>query len=408
MRKCLFIAIILIFTIIFVACENPFWNVPDKIASDKKELLDPVITWPEGITANLWLEHVKNTQSVPRKLSDVPLTLFTNDNTGAFAWVEPDTELDKLGLQSYSMIFTPDDGNYKTVTNDVEIRVLLGVEMVEVSVPVGVAFQIGKHLGTASGSDITNFHDVTFTRNFSMSKYQVTQEQYEAVIGTNPSYFHGGTGREPATGEVQEKRPVETVRWYESIVFCNRLSALEGLTPAYSIDGETDPDIWISTHGAVPTSWIPASRWNFVEIVDDSTGYRLPTDAQWEYAAKGGMSSSLEGYSYSGSNNPNEVAWYSGKTGTPTASRTHEVGLLKANELGLFDMSGNVYEWCWDWWGSYTDTAKTDPTGASSGAYRVMRGGGWNNSATGVRSVNRNYVSPNSRNYSFGFRLLRP
>ena len=389
----------------FTTCENPFWNIPD----DKNGIPDLIISWPSDIKANLWMDHVKNTQSVLRTLSDVPLTSYTNGGTGVFTWDNPEMILGSLGLKTYSMTFTPTDVNYETATNDVEIRVQL-VEMVKVNVPVGVAFQMGKHLGTAAGSDITNFHDVTFTRNFSMGKYQVTQEQWLAVMGgTNPSYFHGGTGREPAVGEVQEKRPVETVSWYDAIVLCNRLSVLEGLTPAYEMQTEVNTSVWstdTATWGAVPTSI--NTRWSAIRLVAGSTGYRLPTEAQWEYAAKGGQSSL--NYSYSGSNDPNLVAWCFGKTGTPTASRTHEVGLLLPNELGIYDMSGNVWEWCWDYYDYYTNTAKTDPQG-TTGSNINFRGGSWNSSTENSRSVSRNvinYGNPSGRVNTMGFRLLLP
>jgi len=196
---------------------------------------------------------------------------------------------------------------------------------------------------------------------------------------------------------------VEQVSWYDALVFCNKLSILEGLSPAYSINGETDPTAW----GTVPTS--SNATWNAVEIVSGSTGYRLPTEAQWEYAAKGGQSASNPYKIYSGSDDANTVAWYSGKTGTPTNSKTHEVGKLAPNELGQYDMSGNVFEWCWDWYGTYPSTAQTDPMGASSGSNRVSRGGSWNGSAEDVRSAHRDYYSyPGARSRNLGFRLVRP
>ncbi|MDR0300892.1 MAG: formylglycine-generating enzyme family protein [Treponema sp.] len=266
----------------------------------------------------------------------------------------------------------------------------------------GGTFEMGKDLGTDATGDVTPVHMVTLS-GFYLGKYPVTQAQYQAVMGKNPSYFHGGLGREPAAGEVQEKRPVECVSWYDAIVFCNKLSMAEGLTPAYRMAGSTNPDDW----GAVPENYNDRSRakWDAVEVVG-ATGYRLPTEVQWEYAAKGGKGSP-KAYTYSGSNTAGDVAWYADNSG----EKTHEVGKKKANGLGLYDMSGNVWEWCWDWYGGYSSDTQTDPTGAVSGDNRVIRGGCWIDSAEYVRSagrylINRDY--PGSRDLGIGFRLVRP
>jgi len=259
------------------------------------------------------------------------------------------------------------------------------VEMIQIP---GGSFQMGGN----SNSNEQPVHTVTLS-GFYMGKYEVTQEQWTTVMGSNPSSFTSS----PATGEVQNKRPVEYVSWYDTLVFCNKLSMREGLSPAYRISGSTDPANW----GTVPTS--SNSTWNAVLIVADSTGYRLPTEAQWEYAARGG-NGSPGNYTYSGSNTVGEVAWYESNSG----SKTHEVGKKSPNGLGLYDMSGNVWEWCWDWYGSYSSGAQTDPMGVSSGSGRVRRGGSWGDSAEDIRSTYRGSYGPYGRINSFGFRLVRP
>ena len=128
--------------------------------------------------------------------------------------------------------------------------------------------------------------------------------------------------------------------------------------------------------------------------------FRLPTEAEWEYAARGGQKS--RGYKYAGSNALSDVAWYTDNSG----SKTHPVKQKQANELGLYDMSGNVWEWCQDWSGSYSSNAQTNPTGPSSGSDRVIRGGSWNGSASYCRVADRYSNSPGNRNGNLGFRVV--
>ena len=257
------------------------------------------------------------------------------------------------------------------------------VEMIWV--PSG-SFELGRELGTQGSGDATPVSTVNLT-GFYIGKYPVTQAQYLAVMGFNPSNFKTSNGI----------RPVESVNWYDAIVFCNRLSIKEGLTPAYSIFGTTNPDHW----GSVPTT--QNTTWDAVLIISGSTGYRLPTEAQWEFAAKGGVGTPGS-FTYAGGNNADTVAWHYGNSG----SRTYEVGKKDPNGLGLYDMSGNVWEWCWDYYGSYTSEEKTDPTGASSGSNRVIRGGSWDSLAHSTCSVDRGSSYPYYRSNNFGFRLLRP
>jgi formylglycine-generating enzyme required for sulfatase activity len=189
--------------------------------------------------------------------------------------------------------------------------------------------------------------------------------------------------------------PVEKVSWYDALVYCNKRSVKEGLTPVYSISGSTDPSKW----AGVPTSSNPA--WDSVICNWEANGYRLPTEAEWEYAARGGKQS--KGYKYSGSNDLKQVGWYYSNAG----NQTQNVGSKAANELGIHDMSGNVGEWCWDRYDGYPDASQTNPTGASSGSSRVLRGGSWHNLGYYCRVANRNFDDPVNSSISFGVRVAR-
>jgi len=254
-----------------------------------------------------------------------------------------------------------------------EIKTKTGMELVSVE---GGTFRMGSDEGD---SDEQPVHEVTLD-SFLIGKYPVTQEQWESVMGRNPSWFKGS------------KLPVENISWYDAVEFCNRLSELEGLDPYYIIREREATGFWKSLMGSTEI---------VVECSGNSNGYRLPTEAEWEYAARGG--NRTRNYKYSGSDNTGAVAWYDGNSGI----KTHEVGLKQPNEIGIYDMSGNVYEWCWDWKGDYTSPSQTNPKGPSSGEYRVLRGGCWYSVARNCRVANRGSSMPGFRNSSLGFRLAR-
>ena len=195
-------------------------------------------------------------------------------------------------------------------------------------------------------NDESPYHRVTISSDYYIGKYEVTQELYEAVMGVNPSNFKGFD------------RPVEMVSWNDAQEFCAELSRMTG------------------------------SR------------FRLPTEAEWEYAARGGNKSTNA--KFSGSSIVANVAWYTDNSG----GQTHPVGKLHPNELGIYDMSGNVWEWCQDWYGTYASNTQTDPQGPSSGRYCVLRGGSLNSNASNCRVAHRSHISPGHRHYYSGFRLV--
>ena len=239
-------------------------------------------------------------------------------------------------------------GNTASVSSPLQTQTITvnGVSFKMVAVKGG-AFTIG--CTSEQGSDCYDSekpaHQVTLS-DYLIGETEVTQATWKAVMGRNPSYFKG------------DDRPVENVSWDDCQKFIKRLNRLTGRT------------------------------------------FRLPTEAEWEYAARGGSKS--RGYKYSGSNTPGNVAWYYDNSG----SKTHPVKTKAANELGLYDMSGNVWEWCQDWKGSYSSTAQTDPAGPSSGSNRVLRGGSWYSGARGSRVSYRGYNNPDYRNNYGGFRLV--
>jgi len=225
--------------------------------------------------------------------------------------------------------------------------------------------------------------------SFYMGKYEVTQKEYQELMGKNPNNFKG------------DNMPVETVSWYDAIEYCNKRSQKEGLTPAYKIDknikdsnnkNDKDKIKWTVT-------------WN-----KNANGYRLPTEAEWEYACRAGTTTPFS----TGKNITTSQANYDGNSPYNNnkkgqyRKKTTLVGSFSPNTWGLYDMHGNVCEWCWDWYEDYSSGSLTDPNGAVTGSYRVIRGGSWGSDGKNLRSAYREYNNPFSQGSSIGFRLVRP
>ncbi len=254
-------------------------------------------------------------------------------------------------------------------------------------------FKMGSNVGYSDNKPV---HEVTITKPFYIGKYEVTQAEYEVYCS------YGSSSPSSSYGD-GDNYPAYYVSWYDALVYCNKRSMAEGLTPCYSINDSTDPAVW----GDVPTSI--NSTWNAVECNWNVNGYRLPTEAEWEYAARAG-DNTVDSLTYSGTSDVNELEKYSWYLYN-SDSTTHEVGKKEANAFGLYDMSGNVWEWCWNWFTDSYDTTTeggSNPTGPSAGSNRVYRGGSWSDYARNASVSCRNYDgSPSIRIYDLGFRVVR-
>jgi len=241
----------------------------------------------------------------------------------------------------------------------------------------GGKFIMGSPAGETGREGNERQREVTVS-SFFMGKFELSQAEYEKLMGKNPSFFKGAN------------LPVEQISWFEAVEFCNALSVKEGFAPAYTISGSASKQTVQWDHAA--------------------NGYRLPTEAEWEYACRAGTTTPFN----TGDNLTSEQANYDANRpyknfpeGT-SRQETMPVGSFLPNPLGLYDMHGNVGEWCWDWNSVYhVEPDLFNPTGAASGLYRVFRGGAWNLSANFTRTARRGGANPVSRWAHIGIRLVR-
>ena len=263
------------------------------------------------------------------------------------------------------------------------------VEMTIVTVPAGFSlipagtFTMGSPQSEEGHQMDEDLHEVTLTGALFLAETEVTQGEWASVMGSNPSYF------QPPDHSPCDDCPVEQVDWYDAVDYCNALSALEGLSPAYDVVGDS-------------VSWDPTA-----------SGYRLPTESEWEYACRAGTTTAFYNGDISNQycNDPNldQIGWYCGNRGNlgDPDGRPAAVAQKLPNAWGLYDTSGNVWEWCWDWYGDYPAGPVTDPVGWASGLDRTYRGGGWTSAETACRSAERGRFWPGYSGNTHGFRVAR-
>jgi formylglycine-generating enzyme required for sulfatase activity len=332
------------------------------------------------------------------------LTLKDNSATTSVLLVQ-------FGLAAKSVTLTKMDNDDDSIAKTIEM----------VSIPAGT-FIMGSPENEPNRLNSEDQHSVTLTKSFYMSKYQVTQAQYQTIMGA-------GEDRTTIRYGKGNNYPIYNVNWYDAIVFCNKLSIKEGLNPVYSINGETNPVKW----GSIPTS--NNETWNRVSMDKNKNGYRLPTEAEWEYACRGNypnkaterntkpfgigdgtkMVSGMANFDATKSYDLNRGGEYD-STSSTYLNKTTKVGSYTANNYGLYDMHGNLWEYCWDHSEGYSSDSQTDPTGGGRPFYgydpirnptRMIRGGCWNIDAGHLRSAGRVSASPSPRGKYSGFRLVR-
>jgi formylglycine-generating enzyme required for sulfatase activity len=267
-----------------------------------------------------------------------------------------------------------------------EITPELPAQPNEVLIPAGTFTMGSPTTELGRGLDDTQYQ-VTLTRSFFMQKYEVTQSEFQARMGYNPSSFSSCGGN----------CPVERVNWYEAAAYSNAASRAAGLAECFTCTGSG-----ASVTCSVAAAYTGANYYNCL-------GYRLPTEAEWEYAYRAGTSTAFYNGGITSTGcfsldaNADAIAWYK----CNAQSKTHPVGGKQPNAWGLYDMAGNVWEWCYDWYDDYSAQAATDPVGAATGANRVIRGGVWSSYADGVRAARRSSYTPTFHVSVLGFRVVR-
>jgi len=354
------------------------------IFESTQPFISVIAPWPNaewGLTTHRWIEWDSEGTSGTLSISlsrnggtDWESVVGETVDDGVYEW-------DVTGPASNTCVFRIQDGDGSPETESEIFKIIDMSPILMVSIPGG-SFKMGFYDFTNPGSDQTPVHTVT-VGSFLISKYEITQSQYAAFDSDHQSAYHGW-----------DLNPVEEVSWYDAASFCNWLSTENGYRPFYD---EEDLD---AQTGNVQMDW-------------ESDGYRLPTEAEWEYACRAGTQTHYyigdtdTLYTYCEPLDPllNEIAWYCGNTTFPIG-----VGAMEPNSFLLYDMSGNVYEWCNDWYADdyYEYSPLEDPLGPETGLKRVIRGGSWYDFAVFCRSAHRAKKDPGDTDPDLGFRVLRP
>jgi len=359
----------------FIACDDGYNTLPSSppppgtVVSIR--LNKNMLYLFEGKTETLTATYTNTDLKVAVSWSSDNPDVASVDKNGKLTAVAPGTTV---------ITATTTDGE-KTLT----CAVMVAEEIKMVPISAGT-FTMGQR----NYQGMTPVHSVRLS-GFYMGKYEITQDQYQVVTGNTPSEFNS----DPQEGEIQGRRPVENVSWFDAVEFCNKLSALEKLQSVYKIS-DRQPPIGYPIILATVTA-------DFTK-----NGYRLPTEAEWEYACRAGTTTLYN----TGNTVSDNTGWYEDNS----EGKTHEVGLKSPNAWGLYDMHGNVFEWCWDWYSEYSRNAQIDPIGPDKPltdnpqfVSRMLRGGNWDFPADRMYSAGRGYTHPvYSWDGYVGFRIVRP